>query len=99
MSSPSPQTLALAKPLTPPRGFADVTSSLRAPKLGEMDQEAFKSTTSIGIVATPGISSVCTSRVMKDDETGLVYMDTMTIQLGELFLVQTPPAQTTDLSL
>ena len=86
MSSPPPQALALTKPSTPPRGFTGVTSCLRAPKFEETGQEAFKNTTSIGLEATPGISSVCVTRVVKDDETGLVYMDTVTTSVGQVVL-------------
>ena len=90
MSSPSPWALALAKPPTPPRGFTVVMSCLRVPEFGETDQEAFESTTSIGIVATPSISSVCASQVMKDNETGLVYMDTVTTSVGRVVLGADP---------
>ena len=85
-SSPPPQALALTKPSTPPRGFTGVTSCLRVPKFEETGQEAFENMTSIGLVATPGISSVCATRVVKDDETGLVYMDTMTTSVGGVVL-------------
>ena len=90
MSSPPPWALALTKSSTHPRGFTDVTSCLRAPKFKETDQEAFEGTTSIGLVATPGISSVCTMQVMKDDKTGLVYMDTITTLVGQVVLGADP---------
>ena len=86
MSSPPPWALALTKPSTPPRGFTGVTSCLRVPEFEETGQEAFENTTSIGLVATPGISSVCATRVVKDDKTGLVYMDTMTTLVGQVVL-------------
>ena len=37
-------------------------------------------------MATPGISSVCVTRVVKDDETRLVYMDTVTTLVGRVVL-------------
>ena len=86
MSSPPPRALALTKPSTPPRGFTGVTSCLRVPKFEETGQEAFENTTSIGLVATPGLSSVCVTRVVKDDKTGLVYMDTVTTSVGRVIL-------------
>ena len=46
--------------------------------------------TSIGLVATPGISSVSATWVMKDDETGLVYMDTVTTSVGRVVLSADP---------
>ena len=56
----------------------------------EIDQEAFKSTTSIGLVVTPGISSVSATWVMKDKETGLVYMDAITTSVGQVVLSTDP---------
>ena len=41
---------------------------------------------SIGLVSTPGISSVSSSRVVKDDMMGLVYMDTVTTSVGRVIL-------------
>ena len=86
MSSPPPWALALTKPSTPPRGFTGGTSCLRAPEFEETGQEVFKSMTLIGPVATPGIPSVCATRVVKDDETGLVYMDTVTTSVVQVVL-------------
>ena len=37
-------------------------------------------------MATPGISSVCATRVVKDGKTGLVYMDTVTTSVGQVVL-------------
>ena len=89
-SSPPSRALALAKPPTTPRRFTDVMSCLRVPKFMEIDQEAFKSMTLIGLVATPGISSVSATRVMKDNEMGLVYMDTATTLVGQVVLSADP---------
>ena len=41
---------------------------------------------SIGLVTTPGISSVSLTRVMKDDTTGLVYMDMVTTSVERVIL-------------
>ena len=82
MSTPPPWALALTKPSTPPRGFTGVTSCLRVPEFEETGQEALKNTTLKGLVATPGISSVCAIQVVKDDKTRLVYMDTVTTLVG-----------------
>ena len=98
-SSPPPWALALTKPSTPPRGFTGVTSCLRAPEFEETGQEVFENTTSIGLVATPGISSICATRVVKDDETGLVYMDTVSTLVGKLSSAQIPSVPMTDLLL
>ena len=41
---------------------------------------------SIGLVLTPSISSVSSSRVVKDDMTGIVYMDTVRTSIGRVIL-------------
>ena len=41
---------------------------------------------SIGLVLTPGISSVSSRHVVKDDTMGLVYMDTLTTSIGSVIL-------------
>ena len=86
MSSPLSKALALVRPPTPPRGFTDVTSCLKAPEFMEIDSNMPVSPMSIGLVATPGISSVSSSRVMKDDTMGLVYMEMVTTSVGRVIL-------------
>ena len=81
-SSPLSKALASVRPPTPPRGFTDVTSCLKAPEFVEIDSDTPVSPMLIGLVATPGISSVSSKRVMKDDTMGLVYMDTVTTSVG-----------------
>ena len=85
-SSPPSKALALVRPPTPPRGFTDVTSCLKAPEFMEISSNMPISPMSIGLVATPGISSVSSTRVMKDDTMGLVYMDTVTTSVGRVIL-------------
>ena len=41
---------------------------------------------SIRMVATTGISSVSASRVIQDDTTGLIYMDTITTSIRQVVL-------------
>ena len=86
MSSPPSKALALVRPPTPPRGFTDVTSCLKAPEFMEISSNMPVGPMSIGLVATPGISSVSLERVMKDDTMGLVYMDTVTTSVGRVIL-------------
>ena len=86
MSSPPSKALALVRPPNPPRGFTDVTSCLKAPKFMEIGRDMPISAMSIGLVATPGISSVSLTRMMKDDMMGLVYMDTVTTSVGRVIL-------------
>ena len=81
-SSPPSKALALVRPPTPPRGFTNITSCLKVPKFMEIDRDMPIGPISIGLVATPGISSVSSTRVMKDNMTGLVYMDMVTTSVG-----------------
>ena len=85
-SSPPSKALALVRPPTPPRGFTNVTSCLKAPKFMEISSDMPVGPMSIGLVATPGISSVSSTRVMKDNTTGLVYMDMVTTSVGRVIL-------------
>ena len=59
---------------------------LKTPELKEVDQEAPMGTLSIGLVTTPGISSMSSSHVVKDDATGLTYVDTVTTSVGRIIL-------------
>ena len=52
----------------------------------EVGWEMPMGTMSIGLVMTPGISSVSSSHVVKDNTMGLVYMDTMTTSVGRVIL-------------
>ena len=56
------------------------------PELMEIDQEVPVGTLSIGLVMTPGISSMSSSHVGKDDTTGLTYVDTVTTSIGRIIL-------------
>ena len=56
------------------------------PEFVEIDSNTPVGPMSIGLVATPGISSVSSTRVMKDDTMGLVYMDTVTTSVGRVIL-------------
>ena len=40
----------------------------------------------IGMVSNPGMSSISSSWVVKDNETGLVYLDTMTTSIGRMVI-------------
>ena len=56
------------------------------PELMEIGQEVPMGTLSIGPVMTLGISSMSSSHVVKDDATGLTYVDTVTISIGRIIL-------------
>ena len=82
--SPSMQALALVRPPTPPHGFSGVTACLHTPELVEVDLEAPVGAMAIGLVSTPGISSVSSSQIVKDKLMGITYMDTVTTSVGRV---------------
>ena len=64
--SPSTQALALMQLSTPPHGFSGVTACLQTPELVKVDLKAPIGAMPIRLVATPGISSVSSSHIVKD---------------------------------
>ena len=85
--SPLPaRTLALVRLSTLPRGFAGVVTCLKTPELVEVDQEMPVGTMSIGMVSNPSLLSISSSWVVKDDTTGLVYLDTVMTSIGRMVL-------------
>ena len=82
--SPSMQALALVRLPTPPCGFSGVTACLCTLELVEVDLKAPVGTMPIGLLATPGISSMSSSHIMKDGLTGVTYMDTVTTSVGRV---------------
>ena len=77
--SPLTQALALMQLPTPPHGFSGVMACLHTPELVEVDLKAPVGVMPIGLLATPGISGVSSSHIVKDEITGITYMDTITI--------------------
>ena len=84
--SPLAKALVLVRPSTPPQGLMGVMACLKMPELVEVDQEVSMDTLSMGLVTAPGISSVSSSHVVKDDATGLTYVDTVTTSIGRIIL-------------
>ena len=82
--SPLTQALALVQLLTPPRGFSGVNACLHTPELVQVDLKAPVGVMPIGLLATPGISSVTSSCIVKDEITGITYMDTVTTSVGRV---------------
>ena len=72
------------QPLTPPHGFSRVAACLHTPELVEVDLEASVGIMPIGLLATPGISSVSSSRIVKNELMGVTYMDTATTSIGRV---------------
>ena len=59
---------------------------LKMPELVEIDQEVPMGALLIGLVTTPGMSSVSSSHIVTDDATGLMYVDTVTTSVGRIIL-------------
>ena len=59
---------------------------LQMPELVEVDLEAPMGTMPIGLVATPGISTMSMSHIIRDEATGITYMDTITTSIGRVAL-------------
>ena len=85
------QALALVWPPTQPHGFSGVTACLHTPELVEVDLDVPAGAMPIGLVATPGISSVSSSCIVKDEITGITYMDTITTSVGRVTLSSPDP--------
>ena len=82
---PSTTALAVVQPSTLPWGFAYITTCLRMPEPIQLDWEASTDVAAVGMM-TPKISSMSTSRVVWDDSTGSVYLNTITASIGRMVL-------------
>ena len=83
---PPAKALVLIRPHTPPCSFAGVMACLCTPELMELDQEVPVGTLSMGLVMAPGISSISSSCMVKDEATGLMYVDTITTSIGRIVI-------------
>ena len=59
---------------------------LHTPELVKLDQEVPVGTLSVGLVTAPGISSISSSCMVKDEATGLTYVDTITTSIGRIII-------------
>ena len=50
-------------------------------------------TMSVGMVLSPGLSSITSSWVVKDDTTGLVFLDTVLTSIGRIVLGGLEPSE------
>ena len=83
-SEPSPSTKAVApvKPSTPPHSFEGVTACLKMPRV---------SAGAMSMGLAPGMSSVSSCRIMKDDITGITYADMITTSFRRIILSNPNP--------
>ena len=80
------QALAVVQPTTLPCSFTGVTACLQTPELLEVASEVPLGTMSIGVVVTPRISTMSRSCIIRDEATGVTYMDTVTPSIGRVAL-------------
>ena len=78
------QALVLVQPPTLLCGFSGVMTCLWMPELVEL--EAPMGTMPIGLVVIPGISTMSTSCIVRDEATGITYMDTVTTSIERMAL-------------
>ena len=59
---------------------------LQTPELVEVALELPLGTMPFGVVVAPGISTVSMSHIVRDEATGVTYMDTVTTSVGRVAL-------------
>ena len=86
LPQPSPPThaLVLAQLPTPPWGFAGVMACLHVPKLVEVDLEPPVGIMPLELVTAPGITSMSSSHIVRDELTRVTYMDMVTTSVGRV---------------
>ena len=89
---PSTRALAVVQPSTPPQGFINTATHTRMP---EPTQLGRRTPTEVSAVErmTPRISSITTSRIVWDNSTGCVYLDTIAASIGRMVLGGSEPSE------
>ena len=90
-ASPPTKALMVAQPSRLPQGCAEVVACMEMPEPAQTSQGTSMDVRSIRMVATTGISSISISRVIQDDTTGSIYMDTITTSIGRVVLSRLDP--------
>ena len=84
---PSPAgTLAPRQLPTPPQGFVGVVACLTTPEPVTVNRGTSIEAVSMGLASAPGMSSMSASRIVQDNATGSVYLDTITTSIGRVVL-------------
>ena len=73
------------------QGCAEVVACVEMPESAQTSQGPSMDVRSIRMVATTGISSMSASRVIQDDTTGSIYMDTITASIRRVVLSRRDP--------
>ena len=77
--------------MTPPCSFAGVTACLQTQEPLEMASEVPHDAFPIRVVATLRISTISMSHIIRDEATGVTYMDTVTTSVGRVALSAPDP--------
>ena len=81
---------------TPTRSFLGVMACLRRDQSPERMHKAFPNPLVVGVMSVPGVVTMSTSHIVKDEVTGVTYMDMVTTSVGRVALsgpVQETPSQ------
>ena len=92
-TSPPMKALAVLWLSSLPQDNAGVIACLETPEPAQTSQDMSMDVMSIRMVTTAGISSMSSSRVVQDDTTGLIYMDTITTSIGRVVLSGPDPGK------
>ena len=92
-TSPPMKTLAVLQPSSPPQDNTGVVACLDMPEPTQTSWDMSMDVMSIMMVTTAGISSVSLSRVIQDDTTRFIYMDTITTSIGRVVLSGPDPGK------
>ena len=90
------QELEVIWQATPTPGFLGVMACLRTDQSLEGVQKVSPNPLVVGVMSAPGVASMSTSCIMKDEVTGITYMDMVTTSVGRVALSgpeQETPAQ------
>ena len=90
-TSPSTKALMVLWLSRLPQGYTEVVAHMETLEPAQTSQDTFIDIMSIRMVATTGISSMSASRVIQDDTTGSIYMDTITTSIGRVVLSRPDP--------
>ena len=92
LTFPSPRALVVVQPSTPPQGFIDTVTHMRTP---EPTQLGRRTPTEVSAVErmTPRISSISASRIVQDNSTGCVYLNTIAASIGRMVLGGSEPSE------
>ena len=75
---------------TLPPSFLGVTACLRRDQSPEGAHEVSPDPLMVGVMLAPGVATMSTSGIVKDEVTGVTYMDTVTTLVGRVALNRRP---------